>query len=98
MYAWEYLVRPSGVLKFKRIYGPKGKWARLFRKARGYVRTELHRDMGKPRRFITIDYWKSYQAWKRFRQKFASEFAELDLKCERMTTSEKEIGRFKPID
>lgn len=96
-YAWEYLVRPSSVERFKRVYGPEGEWAALFRKAPGYLLTELHRDIRKPLRFITIDYWSSRNEWERFRRDFATAFTTLDSKCKALTTFEKEIGRFEPV-
>ena len=43
-YIWEYTVRPERVAEFEQAYGPDGEWVRLFRRAGGYVRTELHRD------------------------------------------------------
>jgi heme-degrading monooxygenase HmoA len=91
---WEYLVTPERVSVFERAYGPSGDWIRLFRRAAGYVRTELHRDRSKPNRFITVDYWESESAFHTFRSRFSKEFEALDAKCEELTTLERELGRF----
>src|SRR5438132_11957193 len=93
-YVWEFLVAPGRVRHFEKAYGPSGKWVALFRRAPGYLRTELHRDCSNPLRFLTIDYWESRADWEAFRSRFAAEFETLDARCERMTEWETEIGRF----
>ena len=97
LYIWEYLVPPAKTRTFERLYGPEGNWVQLFRRAPGYLRTELHRDRSNPQRFVTIDYWESYDAWQAFRRQFAQEFEALDAKCEEFTNRESEIGKFEPI-
>ncbi len=42
---WRYRVRRGAVRPFERIYGPRGDWARLFRKGRGYLGTQLLREV-----------------------------------------------------
>jgi len=95
---WEYRVRPERAGDFERAYGPEGDWATLFRRAPGYLRTELHRDRDDPLRFVTIDFWKSSAAWERFRADFAADYEALDAACERLTISEREVGRFGTIE
>jgi len=95
---WEYVVEASHVEAFERTYGPEGEWVQLFRRADGYLRTELHRDRSRPTRFVSIDYWRTRDAWNTFRASFASEFEELDARCERLTLSERELGTFEPVD
>lgn len=97
MYIWEFIVAPEHASVFEQTYGSSGEWVKLFRKAPGYIRTELHRDRVKPQRYITIDYWESQEAWESFRSRFSEEFASLDAKCKRWTRSETEIGRFVPV-
>lgn len=96
-YVWEYLVRPECVTEFETAYGRSGDWARLLRKAAGYVRTELHRDRADPGRFLTIDYWETSADWERFRVELGDEFEALDRRCEKLTDHEFEIGRFDPV-
>ena len=98
MYIWEYIVRSVHVAEFEHAYRPDGTWVELFRRAKGYVRTELHRDLGNPLRYITIDYWTSFEAWEAFRSEFAAEFEQLDAVCEGYTVAEREIGRFVSVE
>jgi heme-degrading monooxygenase HmoA len=98
VYVWEYLVSADHVRAFERTYGPAGDWVELFRRAPGYLKTELHRDRAQPRRFITIDYWESKEAWEAFRGSSAAEFEALDARCEAWTIRETEIGRFEPVE
>jgi len=97
VYIWEYMVKEEFLEEFNSIYGPTGDWAKLFRKAEGYLTTELHQDISDPRRFITVDYWNSKEDRDRFRRKFANEFNDLDEHCERFTSQEKFIGDFNSI-
>lgn len=96
-YMWEYLVSPDQVSAFEQAYGPAGDWVQLFRRAPGYLRTELHRDRTNTLRFITVDYWESESAWQAFRSRFAEEFRELDERGEDLTAHENEIGRFEVL-
>lgn len=95
MYAWEYEVAPEHHAAFLEAYGPEGTWVRLFRRAPGYVRTELFRDRGRANRFVTLDYWEAESAWRAFRERFAAEFEAIDRACEALTAREAEIGRFE---
>jgi len=97
MYMWEYMVAPDKLGEFERVYSPEGEWARLFSRAAGYIRTELHRDTTDPGRFVTIDYWESESAWNTFRAEFAASFEDLDRRCADLTTRETELGRFEPV-
>jgi heme-degrading monooxygenase HmoA len=95
---WEYRVAPEHVDAFVRAYGPDGAWVRLFRRAPGYARTELHRDRADTTRFVTVDYWESEHAWQAFRARFAAEYEALDARCAAFTTHEREIGRFTRVE
>ena len=97
VYIWEFIVSAEHAGAFERCYGPSGDWVQLFRRAAGYLRTELHRDRSQPLRFITIDHWESKEAWEAFRATFTEEFEALDDTCGAWTTHEAEIGRFEPV-
>jgi len=98
VYLWEFIVAREHVRDFERAYGRDGEWVQLFRRAPGYLRTELIRDHANSVRFVTIDYWESKAAYDAFRSQFAKEFTALDAKCAAWTTSEKEIGRFITVE
>ena len=52
--------------EFERVYGPEGEWAEFFRHGRGYVGTELLRDVEGPGRYLVIDRWESADAYNGF--------------------------------
>jgi heme-degrading monooxygenase HmoA len=94
VYLWEFIVKPDHSEEFERVYGPTGLWVALFRRAPGYVDTRLLRDRANPRRFITIDRWKSAHAYRAFRAAFKCEYSEIDQHCARLTTQEIALGEF----
>ena len=52
--------------QFEAVYGPEGEWARFFADARGYIGTELLRDVEAPGRYLVIDRWESAEAYNAF--------------------------------
>jgi heme-degrading monooxygenase HmoA len=52
--------------EFERVYGPEGEWAQFFRDGKGYVGTELLRDLEQPGRYVVIDRWESPEAYSDF--------------------------------
>lgn len=97
-YVWEYRVRLDRIREFEAVYGPKGEWVRLFRRAPGYLETELFRDHDLPGRYLTVDHWKSREAYDTFRRRFSSEFDAVDERCERLTETETRLGDFESVD
>lgn len=97
VYVWEYRVRPDKIEEFLAAYGPDGDWVRLFRKAGGYLSTELLSDSEDPLRFLTVDRWNSKEARDLFRDRFDSEFAGLDKRCEGFTETERFLGDFEAV-
>ena len=94
-YIWEYRVRPECVDDFLAHYGPDGTWVALFRRATGYLSTQLLRDPSEPSRFLTIDSWETAADHAAFREQFEPEFVELDARCEALTVSETHLGDFE---
>ena len=52
--------------QFEAVYGPEGEWAQFFAGARGYIGTELLRDVESPGRYLVIDRWESADAYNAF--------------------------------
>jgi heme-degrading monooxygenase HmoA len=52
--------------EFESAYGPKGEWATFFAGARGYIGTELLRDVEVPSRYLVVDRWESAEAYNAF--------------------------------
>ncbi len=94
---WEFRVRSGKRREFERVYGPDGAWAELFRGGKGYIRTELLHDLETPRRYLTIDFWTSRQAYLRFKKNNRAEYQTIDAKCLSLTEDEVKIGEFYGI-
>jgi heme-degrading monooxygenase HmoA len=94
---WVFLVIAGKEQRFEEIYGPEGDWAQLFHKAEGYIRTELLQDPGNPRRYLTLDFWTSREAYESFRERHLTEYESLDAQCQGLTEQEQEIGSFEGV-
>lgn len=93
---WEFRAAPGRQAEFERNYGPGGPWVPLFRRAPGYVGSELLQDRTDPLRYLTVDRWESIEAWRAFRQRFGAEYERLDRELEGLTARESQIGEFAP--
>jgi heme-degrading monooxygenase HmoA len=51
---------------FEQAYGPEGEWAQFFGTGRGFVGTELLRDVETPGRYLVVDRWESREAYNDF--------------------------------
>jgi heme-degrading monooxygenase HmoA len=94
---WSFSVEPANQPRFESLYGPEGRWVQLFRRASGYLGTELLRDRADPTRYLTIDRWESADAFRDFRAKFASEYEALDRECEGLTARESALGEYETV-
>ena len=97
MYMWEYHVKENMISEFERAYGQDGDWVKFFKKADGYIKTELHRDINNKGRYITIDYWSSKEACENYKEKFKNEFIKIDEACEESTLKEIPHGSFSMV-
>lgn len=95
---WEFTVAQEREAEFIRQYGPDGSWVQLFARAPDYLGTLLLRDVALPGRFLTLDRWRSEQAYRAFRALKAEEYRALDQRFERLCLSERELGAFARID
>ena len=59
---------------FERVYGPEGEWAEFFRRGRGYVGTELLRDLEVPGRYLVVDRWETREAYHAFVEEHRDEY------------------------
>jgi heme-degrading monooxygenase HmoA len=60
--------------EFERVYGPEGDWAQFFSGARGYIGTELLRDVEIPSRYVLIDRWDSADDYNAFAAEHREEY------------------------
>ena len=66
MIALVFSYEVSEPAEFEQVYGPDGDWAAFFRAGRGYIGTELLRDLEIPGRYLVIDRWESAEAYDAF--------------------------------
>ena len=92
---WRYVAAGGAEERFASAYGPDGDWARLFRRAAGYMRTELLRDEAGG--FATLDYWDGLASFEAFQREFGVEYAALDAECEALTAREELVGLFEVL-
>lgn len=93
-YIWEFTVNPAYQAQFEAAYGPHGDWVKLFKRDPAYIRTDLHRDLNNPQRFICVGHWQSRRACMSFREHFRKEYDTIDKRCESFTVSERHLGDF----
>src|SRR5438876_7519990 len=94
---WEFRVRAGMEARFEEVYGPQGDWAQFFADDGGFVRTELNHDLKDSRRYVTLDFWVSREAYENFRRQHASRYGALDQEFEAMTEKELEVGKFERV-
>jgi heme-degrading monooxygenase HmoA len=92
---WEFTVREDRVAEFEKFYSSTGSWAALFQGSPGFLGTALLRDTQTSHRYVTIDRWDSAASHQLMRERFAKEYAAMDLDCEALTESERQIGVFE---
>ncbi len=94
---WEFTVEPARRAEFESHYGPEGDWAGLFRRAPGYLGSELLQDRADPLRYLTVDRWESLEAWRAFRSRFAAEYERLDRQFEGLASREAPLGEYTTV-
>ena len=55
---------------------PEGRMGAFFRRARGYIGTELLRDVEEPDRYIVVDRWETIDAYNAFLGEHQAEYLE----------------------
>jgi heme-degrading monooxygenase HmoA len=94
---WEFEVKPGCEERFQRVYGPGGDWAKLFRNDSNYQETRLLRDATRAAIYLTLDFWKSRQAYERFMESHVAEYKKLDAASENLTLGERKIGWYERV-
>lgn len=94
---WEYEVKPGCEERFEKVYGAEGDWARLFRRDSNYRETRLLRDPKRPGMYLTLDFWKSRQAYEKFMEEHRAEYQAIDATGEELTTKERRIGWYEQV-
>ena len=93
--AFRYEARDAG--EFERAYGPKGEWAQFFRQGRGYIGSELLRDLEEPERYLVIDRWESAEAYNAFLAEHESEYVRRSEEAQLHYVQELRFGTFENV-
>lgn len=94
---WTYEVRPEDVAVFERAYGLAGDWATLFRRASGYLGTELLRGPGTA--YLTIDRWRASEDFEAFMVANRADYDALDRATQNWTREERRLGLWEgPVE
>jgi len=94
---WEYEVSAEKRSEFERNYAATGEWSSLFKKAEGYLGTELLRDVTNTQRYITIDRWTTKAAYEDFLDRWKEEYNQLDERCKGLASREILLGKWITI-
>jgi len=97
MIAWEFRPKGGAASQFEEAYGPQGVWAKFFAQGKGFIATELNRDLKDASRYLTLDLWVSKEAHERFLAEHGGEYRAIDAQCEALTEQENELGRFERL-
>ena len=85
---WKFKIRKSREKDFLGLYGNNGEWVRMFKGGRGYVATELIKDVFESDIYITIDRWQSRDLYEKFLEDSKVKFQAIDKKGENLTQLE----------
>ncbi|HVA54891.1 MAG TPA: antibiotic biosynthesis monooxygenase [Gammaproteobacteria bacterium] len=78
---WEFQVRPEYMMAFEYAYDEHGEWARLFRQDSAYIRSDLLHNQEQMGRYLTLDHWKTREAYQAFSARFRNEYPKIDDSC-----------------
>jgi heme-degrading monooxygenase HmoA len=92
---FSYEIREAG--QFEAVHGPDGEWAAFFAGARGYIGTELLRDVEHPSRYLVIDRWESTDAYNVFVAEHRDEFMRRVDDTRYMVEQELRFGTFENV-
>lgn len=91
---WSFQTSKARRRKFEEMYGPKGKWAELFRQSPDYIGTELLQSDDIPGLYLTIDRWQSEETYLNFLDDRVDDYKKLDDQCDKLTDSQEFMGRY----
>ena len=91
---WAYKVSPEKRSEFEKIYAADGAWAKLFKKGKGYLGTDLIHSAVVPENYATVDNWESEADYEAFLARWRDEYEKLDQQCQGLTEEESCLGRF----
>ena len=97
MIALVFSYEARDVAQFEAVYGPEGDWAAFFAGARGYIGTELLKDVETPGRYLVIDRWESPDAYNAFANEHREEYMRRVDESAYMVDQELRFGTFENV-
>ena len=97
MIALVFSYEVSDTAEFERAYGADGEWAEFFRQGRGYIGTELLRDVEASSRYLVVDRWESADAYNAFVAERREEYMERVDATRFLYDSELRFGTFDTL-
>jgi heme-degrading monooxygenase HmoA len=91
---WLFQPAPGRAKEFAAAYSGNGVWARLFKRADGFVRTRLLAPDQDGGSWLTLDEWESLAAFERFQDQHGDTYRGLDEELADLTADERFIGAF----
>ncbi len=95
MIALVFSYEAQDAAEFERVYGMDGDWAAFFYGARGYIGTELLRDVEVAGRYLVIDRWESADAYNSFVAEHREEYMRRVDETRFLYDSELRFGTFE---
>jgi heme-degrading monooxygenase HmoA len=83
--------------EFERAYGPDGDWAAFFRTGRGYVGTEILRDVEQHGRYLVVDRWESRETYNAFVDANRDEYMRRVDETRFLFRQELRVGTFESV-
>ena len=83
--------------QFESVYGPDGEWAAFFADARGFIGTELLRDVEAPGRYLVVDRWETADAYNAFASEHREEYMRRVDDSAYMYDQELRFGTFENV-
>jgi heme-degrading monooxygenase HmoA len=83
--------------EFEAAYGPEGEWAQFFAGARGYIGTELLRDVEVPSRYTVIDRWENADTYNAFFEAHQADYLRLSDELAFYYVQELRYGTFETV-
>jgi len=83
--------------EFRRVYSAGGEWETFFRAGRGYIGTELLRDVEQPGRFLVVDRWESRDTYNAFVAEHRDEYMRRVDETVFLYVRELRLGTFESV-
>jgi heme-degrading monooxygenase HmoA len=94
---WEFVVKEEARGQFELIFGPGGKWSKLYAGSPGFRGTTLLRDENVLRRYLAIDLWDSEEHREQWLIENKDEYDDFKDAFADWLESVKELGIFKVL-